>query len=94
MKYMIFDANKINVDTSDMRKSLDGTKVVYHENLTGEENIQQYTHKEILEILNTPEWTEEVVVQVEYAPIPSEYEILRDYVLDLDFRMIMLEFGL
>ena len=30
----------------------------------------------------------------ESIPEPTEYEILRDYVLDLDFRMILLELGL
>ena len=77
--YMIFDVNKLRgMDTTNMRKSLDGKKVIYYENLTGEENIQQYTHEEILEILETPEWTEGVEAEeVEEIAVPTIEERLQ-----------------
>ena len=57
MTYYIMDISKVNADTTNMRKSLDGEKVVYHENLTGEE-LTGYTHEEILTIMRTFEWSE------------------------------------
>jgi len=30
----------------------------------------------------------------ETEPQPTDYEVLRDYVLDLDFRLVMMELGL
>jgi hypothetical protein len=62
MIYMIFDVKDIpeTIDISCMRKSLDGTKVVYHENLTGQIDVKKYSHAEILDIMTSGEWADEL----------------------------------
>lgn len=58
MMYYIMPINNVPVDTTDMRKSLDGTRVVYHENLTNDPSIIPYTLDEIKIMMCGSEWSE------------------------------------
>lgn len=59
----------------------------YLEALKNREEVSQAVLEELEERFKEPE-PEPVI------PEPTEYEVLRDYVLDLDIRVIMMELGL
>lgn len=53
--------------------------------------IEDNVTKEVIEENFDFMWED---VGKEYVPEPTEVKMLRDYVLDLDMRVIMMEFGL
>lgn len=61
--------NSIGFDTTDWRKSVDGTKAIVHENFVkvlipeGDANLTYYAYPsvELDDLLNSPEWTNEVI---------------------------------
>lgn len=62
----LIDFNQVyETDAATVRKSVDGTKTFVKYNLPEPSSVtalttksQEYTYEEILQILNTPEWTE------------------------------------
>jgi hypothetical protein len=75
-RYVIFDVTELPLINFDevfetsmetVRLSVDGTKTFVKFNLPQPQTVQvlttksiEYTHEEILEIMNTPEWTQEM----------------------------------